>query len=78
MMRMSTSIVVAKAMTEANDLASKKDTMALEKLSHGEVGKCMSLWSNNNAFGDAYEKIIFPSLDSRQMSRESRMEEKGT
>ncbi|XP_065862096.1 proton pump-interactor 1-like [Euphorbia lathyris] len=62
-----------KAMTEAKDLAAKKDVMALEKLSHEEVEKFMSLWSSNKAFRDDYEKRILPSLDSRQMSRDGRI-----
>eukprot|EP00257_Ricinus_communis_P028257 XP_025015671.1 proton pump-interactor 1 isoform X2 [Ricinus communis] len=62
-----------KTITEAKDLAAKKDVKALETLSIGEVNKFMSLWSNNKAFRDDYEKRILPSLDSRQLSRDGRI-----
>ncbi|XP_057993327.1 proton pump-interactor 1 [Hevea brasiliensis] len=62
-----------KTMTEAKDLAAKKDIKALEELSCEEVDKFMSLWSNNKAFRDDYEKRILPSLDSRQLSRDGRI-----
>uniref|UniRef100_A0A2C9UE37 Proton pump-interactor 1 n=1 Tax=Manihot esculenta TaxID=3983 RepID=A0A2C9UE37_MANES len=62
-----------KTMTEAKDLAAKKDIKALEELSREEVEKFMALWSNNKAFRDDYEKRILPSLDSRQLSRDGRI-----
>ncbi|KAF2286038.1 hypothetical protein GH714_009851 [Hevea brasiliensis] len=62
-----------KAMTEAKDLAAKKDIKALENLCYEEVEKFMSLWNNNKAFRDDYEKRILPSLDSRQLSRDGRI-----
>ncbi|WCJ32180.1 proton pump interactor 1 [Euphorbia peplus] len=62
-----------KAMTDAKDLAARKDVNALEKLCLEEVEKFMSLWSSNKAFRDDYEKRILPSLDSREMSRDGRL-----
>ncbi|XP_012084968.1 proton pump-interactor 1 [Jatropha curcas] len=62
-----------KTITEAKDLAAKKDVQALEKLAHEEVDKFVSLWSSNKAFRDDYEKRILPSLDMRQLSRDGRI-----
>ncbi|KAJ4842593.1 hypothetical protein Tsubulata_029708 [Turnera subulata] len=60
-------------LNKARELAAKKDVKALEELSQTEVDKFMSLWCNNKAFRDDYEKRILPSLDSRQLSRDGRM-----
>lgn len=62
-----------RSMTEAKELAAKKDVQALEKLVHEEVEKFMALWSSNKAFRDDYEKRILTSLDIRQLSRDGRI-----
>uniref|UniRef100_A0A2P2LX88 Uncharacterized protein MANES_15G087400 n=1 Tax=Rhizophora mucronata TaxID=61149 RepID=A0A2P2LX88_RHIMU len=59
--------------TDAKKLAAEKDVKALEELSHREVEKFMSLWNNDKAFRDDYERRILLSLDSRQLSRDGRM-----
>lgn len=60
-------------LNNAKELAAKKDVTALEGLSHSEVEKFMSQWSNSKAFREDYERRILSSLDNRQLSRDGRM-----
>ncbi|KAF7836716.1 proton pump-interactor 1-like [Senna tora] len=60
-------------LNKARELAAKKDINALEELSQKEVDKFISLWSNDKAFRDDYEKRLLQSLDIRQLSRDGRM-----
>ncbi|XP_057531213.1 proton pump-interactor 1-like isoform X2 [Amaranthus tricolor] len=60
-------------LTNAKDIAVKKDVKALEELCSTEVEKFMSQWNRSKAFRDDYEKRILKSLDYRQMSRDGRI-----
>ncbi|KAI4333660.1 hypothetical protein L6164_018440 [Bauhinia variegata] len=60
-------------LNKARELAAKKDVNALDELSQTEVDKFMSLWSNDKAFRNDYEKRILSSLDNRQLSRDGRI-----
>ncbi|CAN1169776.1 Proton pump-interactor 1 [Linum perenne] len=64
-------------MSQAKELAANKEVKALEQLSTEEVDKFMSLWCNDKAFRDDYEKRILSSLDMRQLSRDGRMRNPG-
>ncbi|CAL5393425.1 unnamed protein product [Camellia sinensis] len=60
-------------LTKVRELAARKDIEALKEIVNMEVDKFMSLWNNNKAFRDDYERRILASLDNRQLSRDGRM-----
>ncbi|GAV72305.1 hypothetical protein CFOL_v3_15793 [Cephalotus follicularis] len=60
-------------MNKVRDLAAKKDVHSLEFLVNEEVEQFMSLWNNNKAIRDDYEKRILLSLDQRVLSRDGRI-----
>ncbi|KAK6266342.1 hypothetical protein QUC31_017179 [Theobroma cacao] len=57
-------------LSDARELARKKDVGALRKLSQGQVKKFMSKWKTSKTFRISYEISISPSLDNRQLSRD--------
>ncbi|EOY14217.1 Proton pump interactor 1-like protein [Theobroma cacao] len=57
-------------LSNARDLARKKDVAALEELSRRQVDKFMSRWNSSQAFRVSYEKAILPSLDNRELGRD--------
>ncbi|KAL5997678.1 hypothetical protein ACLOJK_008608 [Asimina triloba] len=54
--------------------AVRKDIVALRELSHLQVEKFMERLNSDKTFRDGYKKRILPSLDSRQLSRDGRMQ----
>lgn len=60
-------------LNEAKAMSVKKDVQGLKELSNSEVEKYMTLWNNNKAFRDDYEKRLLQSLDMRQLSRDGRI-----
>ncbi|KAK6228996.1 hypothetical protein SCA6_017947 [Theobroma cacao] len=60
-------------LSNARDLARKKDVAALEELSRRQVDKFMSRWNSSQAFRVSYEKAILPSLDNRELGRDGRV-----
>ncbi|EOY04595.1 Uncharacterized protein TCM_019815 [Theobroma cacao] len=63
-------------LSDARELARKKDVGALRKLSQGQVKKFMSKWKTSKTFRISYEISISPSLDNRQLSRDGRTHDK--
>ncbi|XP_031394925.1 proton pump-interactor BIP103-like [Punica granatum] len=59
-------------MRNAEELAEKKDLVALQKLSHEEVEKFMSQWSNDQAFRDDYRTRSIDSLNKRCLNLDGR------
>lgn len=60
-------------LNEAKAISIKKDVQGLKELSNAEVEKYMTLWNNNKAFRDDYEKRLLQSLDMRQLSGDGRI-----
>ncbi|KAI9177188.1 hypothetical protein LWI28_012100 [Acer negundo] len=60
-------------LSNARDLARKKDVKSLEELSFGEVNTCMSKWNTIQEFRCDYEKSILLSLDRHQLSSDGRI-----
>ncbi|KAK1568444.1 hypothetical protein Q3G72_024581 [Acer saccharum] len=60
-------------LSNARDLARKKDVKSLEELSLREVNKCMSKWNTSQEFRCDYEKSILLSLDRRKLSTDGRI-----
>ncbi|OMO78495.1 hypothetical protein CCACVL1_14340 [Corchorus capsularis] len=60
-------------LSNARELAKRKNVAALEELSSKQVDEFISRWNDSSAFRMSYEKAILPSLDRRQLSRDGRI-----